>query len=48
MKPGLISWNYLKYQPPSTDVYISDLQRQVNVLETRIMILEHHLDNTGE
>jgi hypothetical protein len=44
---GLIGWNYLKHQPPSVDVYISDLQSQIDVLQTRIVILERHLDANG-
>jgi hypothetical protein len=45
MTLGLIGWNYFKHQPPSTN--ISDLQSQIDVLQTRIMILERHLDETG-
>ena len=34
-------------QVPKVDLYLSDLQAQVDVLQTRVVILERHLDETG-
>ena len=35
-------------QVPNVDLYLSDLQAQVDVLQTRVVILERHLDETGQ